>query len=55
MTVNDIQGHALSGATPQALAPFEQANHELRCFIGDPLATAQHAVELAPQMTWRTR
>ncbi|WP_418318032.1 tetratricopeptide repeat protein [Piscinibacter sakaiensis] len=51
MTFHDVQGLALSGATAQALDPFEQANHELRCLIGDPLASAQRAIELAPQMT----
>ena len=49
MTVKDVQGHAVSGATAAALDPFEQANHELRCLIGDPLASAQRAIELAPR------
>ena len=51
MSTQDVQGLALSGATAAALDPFEQANHELRCLIGDPLASAQRAIELAPQMT----
>ena len=51
MTLKDIQGHDLSGATAQALEPFELGNHELRCLVGDPLASAQRALELAPQMT----
>ena len=51
MTFKDVQGHALSGASAAALDPFEQANHELRCLIGDPLASAQRAMDLAPQMT----
>ncbi len=51
MTLKDVQGLALSGATADALDPFEEANHELRCLTGDPLASAQRAVDLAPPMT----
>jgi hypothetical protein len=51
MSFKDIQGHALSGATAEALDPFEQGNHELRCLVDDPLASARRALELAPRMT----
>src|SRR5262245_53812044 len=50
MTIRDSLGHSVSGATPQAVEHFERACHELRCFIGDPLASANQALALAPEM-----
>ena len=47
----DALGHALSGAKPQAIDLYEQANHELRCLIADPLATVHRALELSPGFT----
>jgi hypothetical protein len=47
----DALGHDLSGATGSALDAYEQASHELRCLIGDPLASAQRALALAPDFT----
>jgi len=47
----DSHGHAMSGATRGAIDTFETACHELRCYIGDPLAGARAALEQAPQMT----
>jgi hypothetical protein len=51
ITLKDHQGHTLSGATRAALDHFETASHELRCYIGDPLAGAKAALEAAPRMT----
>jgi tetratricopeptide (TPR) repeat protein len=51
MQIQDIQGHALSGCNGAALDAFEQASHELRCFVGDPLTSANRALEHAPAMT----
>jgi hypothetical protein len=51
MTIRDSLDHALSGASGNALDHFELACHELRCFIGDPLAHAQQALSESPDMT----
>jgi len=51
MTMKDSFDYAVSGANPAALAAFEQACHELRCFIGDPAASADRALAAAPEMT----
>jgi len=51
MTIIDSAGHPVSGANPHGLAAFEQASHELRCFVGDPVASVDRAVEAAPAMT----
>src|SRR5262249_4434537 len=37
-------GYDISGATGRSLDAFEQGLHELRCYIGDPLATADKAL-----------
>lgn len=50
MRINDIQGYALSGANGAAVDAYEQASHEFRCFTGDPLAGAQAAIALSPDM-----
>ena len=50
-TIRDNHGHALSGANAQALDRYETACHELRCFVGDPLAHAQAALQTSPGMT----
>jgi hypothetical protein len=51
MQMIDHAGHTVSGATGDSLAHFEQAAHQLRCFIGDPLAAVDRALAAAPQMT----
>jgi hypothetical protein len=51
MTIKDALGHPLSGANAAAAELFEQACHEFRCLIDDPLATAQKAIALAPEFT----
>jgi hypothetical protein len=49
--IKDSHGNIASGATGVALDHFEQATHELRCYVGDPLAGAQAALAAAPAMT----
>ncbi len=51
MTHDDLHGHALSGATPQALDLYEQATQDFRCYVGDPLTRTQQAIAAAPGMT----
>jgi len=48
--LKDSHGHTMSGATAAAIDHFETATHELRCYVGDPLAGAKAALEAAPQM-----
>jgi hypothetical protein len=47
----DALGHALSGANPKAIDHYEQACHELRCLVADPLATATKALAESPGFT----
>jgi hypothetical protein len=47
----DSLGHPASGATAAAIDHYEQAAHELRCLIGDPLATIDLALAEAPGMS----
>jgi hypothetical protein len=51
VTLLDAHDHPCSGANAAALDAFEQASHEFRCLIDDPLASAQRAIELAPEFT----
>ena len=37
--MKDLSGYETSGANAVSLALLEQAYHEMRCFIGDPVAT----------------
>jgi hypothetical protein len=46
----DAAGHALSGATADSIAHYETAAQQLRCYIGDPIATIDAALAAAPQM-----
>jgi tetratricopeptide (TPR) repeat protein len=46
--LRDSLGLAVTGATPEALGHYEQALHELQCFIGDPVATIDRALAAAP-------
>jgi hypothetical protein len=48
--MKDRAGYEITGADATSLAAFEQAAHELRCFIGDPLATVARAIEHSPTM-----
>ncbi|WP_019918951.1 tetratricopeptide repeat protein [Methyloversatilis discipulorum] len=50
MSLNNPAGLALTGATARSIELLEQAEHELRCFIGDPVATIDRALTEAPDM-----
>lgn len=47
----DTLGHPVSGATAAAIDHCDQAAHEMRCLIGDPLATIDRALAEAPGMS----
>ena len=46
--LRDHQNFPLTGATESALAHYERANRELRCFIGDPVGSVEAAIAEAP-------
>ena len=46
----DVNGQRVSGATPDGLAAFEQGARELLCFVDDPLASVERALQLSPGM-----
>jgi len=46
--MKDAVGYETSGANPRSLETLEAGYHELRCFIGDPVATADRALEQSP-------
>lgn len=48
MVSEDRQGNRLSGATPEAVGHFDQAVSELNLYRGDPIATADRAIAVAP-------
>jgi hypothetical protein len=50
MTIADSAGYAVAGANAKSLAALEDACHELRCFIRDPVATVNGALEESPQL-----
>jgi hypothetical protein len=50
-TLIDTLGHPVSGATAAAIDHYEQAAHDMRCLIGDPLASIDRALALAPDMS----
>ncbi|HEU0200395.1 MAG TPA: tetratricopeptide repeat protein [Burkholderiaceae bacterium] len=49
-TMIDAAGLSVSGANAHALSAFETAQHESRCYINDPVATVERALEASPQM-----
>ena len=49
--MKDALDHDLSGATAAGLVPYQQALDQFRCFIGDPAALAQQAIEANPELT----
>ncbi|HMO44765.1 MAG TPA: tetratricopeptide repeat protein [Rubrivivax sp.] len=51
MSTKDYLDHALSGATAPSVEHFETACHQLRCYVGDPLASVQAALAASPQLT----
>jgi tetratricopeptide (TPR) repeat protein len=50
MNQRDSAGFEMTGTTAESLAHFEIATHQLRCYIGDPVATVDAALTSAPQM-----
>jgi hypothetical protein len=50
MAITDAAGYPASGATPESMQAFEQAQHELRCYIADPVATVDAALAASPSM-----
>lgn len=50
MNLIDHQGHRVSHATPASLDAYELAARELRCMVGDPLASIERALALNPEM-----
>jgi hypothetical protein len=46
--LQDIRGHALSGATAASLPHYEKAVRELNLYIGDPVATVDKAITESP-------
>jgi len=51
MNLSDATGHRVSGASPQSLAAYEQAAHELLCMVDDPVASVDQALAASPEMT----
>ena len=47
--LTDRQGNALSGATPEAVALFDQAAEAFNIYRGDPVALVDGAIEAAPE------
>ena len=50
MNLKDSAGNVVSGCLPAALEHLEMAQHQLRCFIGDPVASVNAALRLSPEM-----
>ena len=50
MSHHDLAGNAVTGASADALESFEAALHQLRCYIGDPVASVDDAITRSPGM-----
>ena len=48
--MKDRIGYDVSGATAESLNTLEQALHQLRCYIGDPVATVERALVESPEL-----
>ncbi len=48
--MKDRMGYEISGATGESLNTLEQGLHELRCYIGDPVATVEKALAESPAL-----
>ena len=48
--MKDSAGYDITGASARALSTLEQGLHELRCYIGDPVATVERAVAESPEL-----
>jgi hypothetical protein len=46
--MKDSVGYEVSGASARSLGALEQGLHELRCYIGDPVATVERALADSP-------
>jgi len=49
--MKDSLGHSLSGANDASLLAFQAAQDELKCFVGDPVASIEQALAASPDMT----
>lgn len=50
MKTTDSAGYAVSGSSPASLKLLEEALHEFRCYIGDPVATVGRALAESPEL-----
>jgi hypothetical protein len=50
MKLTDSSNLVISGATPQALDQLETALHQFRCYIGDPVASVDAALDASPEL-----
>lgn len=48
MTIRDVLGLPLSGTSEASLGHYERALHQLQCFVGDPVASVNSAIEADP-------
>jgi hypothetical protein len=48
--MRDSVGYETSGASPASLTSLEQGLHELRCYIGDPLATIENTLATSQEL-----
>jgi hypothetical protein len=48
--MKDSLGYDISGATAKSLKSLEKGLHELRCYIGDPVATVDEALAESPSL-----
>lgn len=48
--MKDSMGYETTGANASSLEALEKAQHELRCFIGDPVATVDGALAVSPEL-----
>jgi len=48
--MKDSVGYEISGANAQSLDALEQVLHELRCYIGDPVASVERALAASPDL-----
>ena len=48
MTIQDELGHPLTGAGAESATAYAQALRELRCYVGDPVASVDRALAASP-------
>ena len=48
--MKDLSGYEMTGADATSLPLIQQAFHELRCFISNPIATVEHALDNTPEL-----